>query len=148
MKVFWLEPTEQTRDERKPCECGCGEMLGGERKLYRRSDTGELVTLAEAPAGAMWDLSWYAGTPYHRPGPDGIHLAVRTPGGTWDVESRASNCTMPNDDVHRCWVRHGDPRRPETVHVDKSGVTCGAGAGSILRGGYHGFLHNGELTSC
>ena len=36
--------------------------------------------------------------------------------------------------------------RTGNVHVDKSGDTCAAGAGSILIGGYHGFLHNGYLT--
>lgn len=44
---------------------------------------------------------------------------------------------------HKCWVRHGEP--PD-LHVDKAGVTCNAGAGSILSGDYHGFLHNGFLT--
>lgn len=46
---------------------------------------------------------------------------------------------------HKCWVRHGDPKTG-SVHVDKDGVTCGAGAGSILSGSYHGFLHGGYLT--
>lgn len=59
----------------------------------------------------------------------------------------ASNCTMPDDKNHKCWVRHG---RPEdgTLHVDKNGHTCAAGAGSIVAGNYHGFLHNGHLTPC
>jgi len=77
---------------------------------------------------------------------DGKHLHVVLPNGDrWDVDSRASNCTMPEDKTHRCWVRHGEP---PNVHVDKNGNTCQAGAGSILSGDYHGFLHNGELTSC
>lgn len=52
---------------------------------------------------------------------------------------------------HKCWVRHGTPPQ-EVVHVDKNGVTCGAGAGSIAiqpsgqNPGWHGFLHNGELV--
>lgn len=46
---------------------------------------------------------------------------------------------------HKCWVRHGTPPN-EIVHVDKNGVTCGAGAGSIAIDGWHGFLHNGELV--
>ena len=52
---------------------------------------------------------------------------------------------MPGDDVHRCWVRHG---RPEdgTLHVDKNGQTCAAGAGSIQTHNWHGFLHNGVLS--
>jgi hypothetical protein len=52
------------------------------------------------------------------------------------------------DKTHRCWVRHGDPDKGEPVHVDKAGHTCAAGAGSIATPGYHGFLHNGQLTSC
>ncbi len=93
--------------------------------------------------------------PLHEPGQcpywdncDGRHLMVvlPKPGGTWDVDSRASNCTMRDDRQHRCWVRHGDPTRPETLHVDKQGHTCQAGAGSILSGGFHGYLHNGQIV--
>ncbi len=74
------------------------------------------------------------------------HLIVTLPNGfAWDIDSRASNCTMLEDRLHRCWVRHGEP---PNVHVDKNGHTCQAGAGSISAGDYHGFLHNGELTSC
>jgi hypothetical protein len=40
-------------------------------------------------------------------------------------------------------VKHGTA---PNLHVDKAGLTCQAGAGSILCGNYHGFLHNGELT--
>lgn len=73
------------------------------------------------------------------------HLIVILPNGAeWDVDSRASNCDMREDRTHRCWVRHGEP---PNLHVDKSGHTCNAGAGSILNGNYHGFLHNGELTN-
>ena len=74
------------------------------------------------------------------------HLIVILPNGReWDVDSRASNCTMKGDKLHRCWVKHG---KPPDIHVDKAGHTCQAGAGSILAGDYHGFLHNGELTGC
>ncbi len=76
--------------------------------------------------------------------PRGHLMAVLPNGHEWDIDSRASNCTMPNDKLHRCWVRHGEP--PD-VHVDKNGVTCAAGAGSIAVPGYHGFLHNGEFTA-
>lgn len=74
---------------------------------------------------------------------DGPHLWVQTPGGVWCIDSRASNCTMPYDYEHRCWIRHGEP--PD-VTVDKAGTTCSAGAGSIQCGDYHGFLQNGSLT--
>lgn len=75
---------------------------------------------------------------------DGKHLMAILPNGYhWDIDSRASNCTMPDDTTHRCWIRKGTP--PD-VHVDKSGLTCAAGAGSIAVPGYHGFLHNGHFT--
>jgi hypothetical protein len=104
--------------------------------------------VAIAPAGAMY-WSWWR----HQNGgcfawdncadPRG-HLNVVCPGGSqWDIDSRASNCTMPDDRSHRCWVRHGEA---PIVTVDKSGKTCAAGAGSIAAGTYHGFLQNGELT--
>ena len=38
------------------------------------------------------------------------------------------------------WVTDG------TLHVDKNGVTCAAGAGSIALPNLHGFLHNGHLA--
>lgn len=81
---------------------------------------------------------------------DGRHLIVQLPGSEhhwWDVDGRASNCTMKDDTVHRCWVRHGDPVNG-IVHVDKAGLTCLAGAGSIQSREYHGFLHNGDLHPC
>lgn len=73
---------------------------------------------------------------------NGMHLhAVTPPGIAWDVDGRASNCTMKDETTHRCWVRHGDPAKGEPMHVDKQGPTCAAGAGSIVVDGYHGFLH-------
>lgn len=81
----------------------------------------------------------------------GQHLIVRVPDGdnlsghAWNIDSRASNCTMKDDRTHRCWVRHGDP---PNIHVDKSGHTCAAGAGSILTDKWHGFLHHGQLVQC
>jgi hypothetical protein len=79
-------------------------------------------------------------------GPDGQCLIVRLPGNhDWMIDNRCNNCTLPDDNVHKCWVRHG---RPEdgTLHVDKDGVTCSAGGGSIDTGKWHGFLRNGYLT--
>jgi hypothetical protein len=109
-------------------------------RQYRRQDTGEIVYTRDLPVGAVYEAHWD-----NRKGPDGRSLCCMTPGGLWMIDHRASNCTMPNDNGHRCWVRHG---RPEdgTLHVDKNGHTCAAGAGSIVAGSYHGFLHNGFLT--
>lgn len=154
--VFWLEETDQTRERVVTCDCGEPDCrINGTRSqepLYRRSDTGGLVTLREAPVGALWDATWYDRRPDFT-GADGISLVVRTPGGVWHVDSEASNCTRPGDRSHKCWVRHGDPRDPQglrngqPLHVDKQGETCATGAGSIIAGSYHGFLHHGHLVS-
>lgn len=125
---------------------------GDARGRFHRSDTGAVFDrLGDCPPGAMWDAaSWYvAGAKGgHLLGgvneQDGRWLVVRLPNGhDWSIDSRCRNCTLPNDDTHRCWVRHGEP---PTITVDKNGRTCSAGAGSIQSGNYHGFLRNGELT--
>lgn len=160
----WLDFLETIRppasDPLWPTTCTCGAVFedsriqrGGQmfaNRLFKRSDTGELTTLQEAPAGALWYAWWYN----HEPA-DGLYgwdwdnmtgppLICRCPGGhDWNIDGRASNCDKKEDRLHRCWVRHG---APPNLHVDKNGLTCGAGAGSILAGKYHGFLHNGELT--
>jgi hypothetical protein len=152
-------------DPRWPQACeACGEPFQADdewqvnaRQLHSGSPDGRLYTLHDCSIGAMWDAWWMSDS--HR-GPDGIALCVKTPGGDWLVDGQASNCTrtqeVPAGDPehptayrfvrsHYCWIRHGDPRTGN-VHVDKDGDTCAAGAGSILIGKYHGFLHNGYLT--
>lgn len=111
--------------------------------IYRRIDTGEEIISRDLPIGAMY----YADSEYqqyYRPGPDGRTLFVVTPGGRWDIDSQASNCTMADEKTHYCWVRHGEP---PAVTVDKKGHTCKAGAGSIVMGGFHGYLRNCELIA-
>jgi len=78
---------------------------------------------------------------------DGQHVICTLPPNRhpWNIDGRASNCDMPDDRAHRCWVRHGSPQ-DGTLHVDKAGHTCKAGAGSIQVEGYHGHLHNWTLT--
>lgn len=176
MAFIGIEPLERdsagyarNRDERKPpqsdprwptvCEA-CGEAFGATdefqlfgQTIYRRVDNAEEMTLREAPAGAVWNAWWIADRREETQrgcawmvGPDGRSLVVRMPDGSdWMIDSRARNCTMKDDNEHFCWVRHG---RPEdgTLHVDKNGRTCAAGAGSIDTGKWHGFLHNGQLT--
>lgn len=134
-------------DPRWPSACACGEPFTDadpwqewSELLYRRAGNGELTTLRDAPDGAMWDAWWL---PWK--GPDGRSLTVKCPGGgEWAIDGRASNCTMPDDNVHRCWVRHGEP---PAVTVDKAGATCQAGGGSIVAGSYHGFLRDGAFTA-
>lgn len=90
----------------------------------------------------------------------GTHVTVILPtGDSWSPDSRASNCSRPDDRTHRCWVRHGPLDR---LTVDKNGDTCPAGAGSILtheskvivdggeavlRQAWHGFLRDGQLVT-
>ena len=112
--------------------------------LLRLPDGREFVS-SELPPGTVRDVSSiWDGYPK---GADGLSIIVVLPNGDhWNVDSRASNCTLPHDNVHRCWCRHGDPRATRGLHVDKVGVTCAAGAGSIMSGGWHGFLHQGYLV--
>lgn len=115
--------------------------------LFGRPGEEEHLTVDELPAGAAW---WTPTMGRSRTGPDGKGLYVKTPGGLWFVDGRANNCTRPEDNEHRCWVRHGSPE-DGTLHVDKDGDTCGCGS-SIGQGpgfsAYHGFLHHGHLVSC
>jgi hypothetical protein len=166
--VIWPDPFPRD-DARWPTHCVCGYEFCQDRAqdrpdywqtftetLWRRLDTGELVTLSDAPPGALWYEDRYVEIPGFWKGPDGHVLMCKTPGGDWCVDSRASNCTLPQDNEHRCWVRHGDPTDPlglrtgQPLHVDKNGLTCAAGAGSIGMGEnnsrYHGFLHGGHLV--
>lgn len=111
------------------------------------TDEGREMSIRTAPPGAMWFADWMGDA---WKGPDGHCLTVRCPDGRdWVIDSKASNCTMPNDrgpydKAHRCWVRHGTP---PLITVDKNGRTCGAGAGSIdTKHKYHGFLRDGVFT--
>lgn len=112
---------------------------------------GERFARREAPVGAMWEITWYRDIPDWC-GRDGMALNVVTPGGEWSPDSRANNCTRPDDKAHRCWVRRGDPKTGY-CHVDKDATvqeTCEAGGGSIWinKDGprdWHGFLYRGFL---
>lgn len=150
-------------DPRWPKTCkNCGQPFqdGDEyqlhgKQIYLRADTGERYTLRDAPPGACWDAWWITDRKKdcptgcgHMVGPDHRSLVVKCPDGhEWMIDNRASNCTLPGDNTHQCWVRHGKPE-DGTLHVDKNGNTCAAGAGSIATGKWHGFLHNGYLVSC
>jgi len=135
------------------CEtCGAALSLGAPNiwryvdrwRMWRNTETGEeYARLHESSAGAMWRAPWLASHTTSQD--DGAPLFVMTPGGEWGIDDQARNCTMPDDhgqQQHHCWVRHGVP---PLVTVDKSGPTCGAGAGSIQCRDYHGFLRAGYL---
>lgn len=96
------------------------------------------------PGDMFWSTFSSGGCSTHEP-PCERHLMVVCPDGHWwDIDGRASNCTMKDDKQHRCWVRHGELPK---ISVDKNGLTCSAGAGSILTDRWHGFLRNGELVA-
>jgi hypothetical protein len=137
VKCFWIEKLE-------PEVIDWNDGVGSPR--WRRLDTGEVLAGASLPAGALYIVDPEHKYAYTR-GPDGEAVACVLPDGShWRVDSFASNCTKPGDKIHRCWVRHGS--KPGVLHVDKKGLTCAAGAGSIQTKNFHGFLHNGELYSC
>jgi hypothetical protein len=118
-------------------ECGCEEHIAGMR-VTSRWDTadGQLH-----PGDMFWVPALHINgqcSPVHGGWENciGQHLHVVLPNGhIWNMDSRASNCTRPEDNRHRCWVRHGDP---PAITVDKDGITCGAGGGSVKSGDYHG----------
>lgn len=118
--------------------------------FYQNMSTGEEVEgWGQLPIGALVALDYEA----YQKGSDGLAVTCKLPDGrTWYIDMRASNCTKPNDNVHRCWVRHGTVAG--ALHVDKNGNTCAAGAGSIdttaggTKPGWHGYLHNHQLVNC
>lgn len=127
-------------DPRWPARCACGYEFKpadpwqfNPNSLYKRSDTGELVELGKAPAGAMWNATWMRQGNHYRM-VDGITLVVRTPGGDWCVDGPAypggGAAPVPN-----AWSRSG-------IVPD---VTANP---SIVTGSYHGFLRAGWLEEC
>lgn len=142
--------SEYDNDGRWPPQAPCGYVFTDEDKkndqifverIYSATD-GRTMTLKVASPGAMWNAWWMQ----HliKKSSDGLCPQVRCPGGgDWLIDSRASNCTMPGDDTHQCWVRHG---AVPDLTVDKNGNTCAAGAGSIQTGNWHGFLRGGFLV--
>lgn len=124
--------------------------------IMRRLDTGEEVRSDCLPVGALYAATRRSGrgpNEYPPTGPDGLAVVCvtletkyRRGRSSWYIDGRASNCTMPSDGEHRCWVRHGTVG--ERLTVDKSGKTCGAGGGSFFMDGdrWHGFLENGVLV--
>ncbi|TIN76795.1 hypothetical protein [Mesorhizobium sp.] len=112
--------------------------------ILRNSTTGEELASRDLPIAAIFAAK---SGPC---GPDGKSVVCVVPRSSgkwhWYIDSRCSNCTKPDDKEHRCWVRHGTVG--ETIHVDKNGNTCAAGAGSIAVPGFHGFLHHGVLRDC
>ena len=133
-----------------PTHCPCGyEFLESDswqvfsESLFRRADTGEILTQREFGPGAMYNAEWLADNQFMR-GADGLALTVICPNGReWLIDGPCNNCTEPGTD-HKCWCRSGTP---PNITVSKDGCrTCSAGGGSIQAGDWHGWLRNGEFV--
>lgn len=142
------DPSEFSDDQRWPTHCACGYQFQehDEWQCFTEevfTHDGKEYFLREPVPGMMYDADWLHDVPTYC-GPDGRSLHVVCPDGhTWCIDSRASNCTLPQDNDHKCWVRHGEA--PDLT-VDKNGRTCAAGAGSIQTPKWHGFLRGGQLV--
>jgi hypothetical protein len=134
IKCFLLEKTDKWKKMNDVCSV----------PIYKRVDTGEEMTIRDAPAGAIWENDYWNEYPMLC-GLDGKSYSVKTPAGDWIIDGPANNCSRPDDRVHKCWCRHGEA---PNFTVNKNGNTCSAGGGSILIGNYHAFLLNGILTEC
>lgn len=119
---------------------------------WTRTDTNEFQKSKESfGVGAMWFAYWLPKN-WTWDNETEPHLHVRCPNPDetshrdWDIDSRCSNCGLPEDKVHRCWVRSG---LPPIITVSKvPGPSCNAGAGSIALPHWHGMLENGILRPC
>lgn len=131
-------PAIEATDARWPKACACGYAFTDSDKsqvfahpLFKFVDTGEVVTLDAAPAGAMWDASWWPDK-----GADGKAWSVRLPDGSdWMTEGGAANCSCRKSATtadHRCWSRTGVAPR----------LTVSP---SIATPRWHGWLKDGVL---
>lgn len=129
-------PAIDNEDPRWPAACSCGYVFSADDSkqvfaegLYRRVETGEILTDEEAPAGAIWDASWWPSK-----GEDGHAWVIKLPDGSeWMTEGKATNCNCPDDPKHRCWTRNG------TV----PNLTV---APSLQTTRWHGWLRDGKLV--
>lgn len=133
-------PEVAVDDPRWPAACACGYAFTFEDSrqvfahgLYRRADTGEVLTWEDAPAGAIREASWWPDK-----GADGKGWCVRLPDGSdWMTEGGAANCSCRKTATvadHRCWTRTGvAPRLTVTP--------------SIATPRWHGFLRDGRLLT-
>jgi hypothetical protein len=131
------EPTAEERaDKRWPTACAaCGRPFAAEdhwqlneHRLFAGAPSGLLVTVAEAPPGAIWRALWNEDSDAFV-GQDGRSYYVKLPDGTeWCPDAPAANSNRP-------WTRTGIA--PE--------LTCSP---SIRTARYHGYLVGGHLDPC
>lgn len=131
------DPRRRRNDPPWPVECSCGYRFTRDdpkqvnlHLLFRRGDTGELVTLRDAPPGAMWDAKWIRVQAWR--GPDGRCLMVRCPNGQdWTIDGTSTSGGR--------WSRTGFP--PD-ITVSPS-IAIGHPDDPAF---YHGHLTNGVFT--
>ncbi len=130
-------------DPRWPATCACGYVFTTDdawqvfcQSEYRRTDTGELMTLQSSPPGAMWWAPWLAGEwggeAYRTSRAGQPHLIVKTPAGEWDVDGPSSNNNAAG------WTRTGEP--PLVTARPSIGI------GEPFR--FHAYLTDGVLVEC
>lgn len=129
-------PEVDRADPRWPARCECGYAFTEADTwqvfpsgLYRRQDTGEIVTWDTAAPGAVRDARWWK---------EGAWMVKLPDGGDFMTMQGAANCackTRPFDPAHHCWTVTGTPPN----------LTASP---SIDTGTWHGWLRNGVLTSC
>lgn len=111
-----------------------GEWQVFQRSLYRRDDTGEIMTFEDAPPGAMID-AWWMG---ENKGPDGKNLYLKLPNGhEWWVDGPSRDI---NGKQGAGWTRTGTP--PNITARPSIWARQGS------PDDWHGFLTNGVLTKC
>lgn len=138
IKCFMLEPVERASFTRNGASITTTIYRAPDGSRYNAGhgpatlESGEEIP--QAPVGAMWDCDWYRGakhengTQYDR-NPDGLILAVRTPGGDWVIDGPSFS------------------DRKETGMWTRSGTAPNITATpSILMPKYHGWLRDGYLV--
>jgi len=157
-KTYARRPEEDAigrDDPRWPATCACGEPFNADDAwqvfsdhIYRRVDNGEERQLRDwqKVPGAMWD-AWYYHDWARMCGFDGRSMCVVCPDGhEWCIDGVASNCPIPEDRGHKCWLRTGEPPNLTVGKNVEGQRTCSAGGGSIATPGYHGFMTSGVFT--
>jgi hypothetical protein len=124
-------------DPRWPKACPCGYVFQDDdswqvntQRFFSSPEMNGLLTIDDAPVGAMWDAWWY-----DTKGPDGKCIVVRTPGGDWIVDYPCK--------YGRGWTRTGEP--PNITARPSIGIGK-ADSGTVWA--YHGFLTDGVLVEC
>lgn len=144
-------------DPRWPTHCSCGYkfMESDEHqvfhdRIWKRTDNGADVSLRDNSPGSMWFAPWLNSQTRYANLPDGPLCVICPDGHCWEIDGRASNCTLPHDNLHRCWIRSGTP--PAITVSKEGGPTCGCGCSIGTPGkvpgtyNWHGFLRDGVFV--